>query len=70
VITLAEESRAEITEVLIAGVGWRNLRDRSLGPVLIERLAPHTWPPEVEVEAADGGGACGHEVSGHHRVSG
>ena len=35
---------------LIAGVGYANLRDCSVGPVLTERLAARTWPREVEVE--------------------
>ena len=37
-------------KVLIAGVGYRNLRDMSLGPVLMDRLAQDAWPPGVEVE--------------------
>ena len=44
------ESRAESAKMLIAGVGYRNLRDLSLGPVLADRLAQDAWPPGVEVE--------------------
>ena len=35
---------------LIAGVGYRNLRDMSLGPVLIEQLRHEAWPPGVELD--------------------
>ena len=44
------ESRAESAKMLIAGVGYRNLRDMSLGPVLADRLSQYAWPPGVEVE--------------------
>ena len=36
--------------VLIAGVGYRNLRDHSVGPELIDRLAGHRWQGDVSVE--------------------
>jgi hydrogenase maturation protease len=36
--------------ILIAGVGYRNLRDMSLGPVLTDRLAQDAWPVDVEIE--------------------
>lgn len=36
--------------VLIAGVGYRNLRDMSLGPLLIDRLQTSQWPDGIEVE--------------------
>ena len=39
-----------MTSVLVAGVGYRNLRDLSVGPALIERLRQRTWPPNVQVE--------------------
>ncbi len=35
--------------MLIAGVGYPNLRDMSLGPVLIERLQHDDWPQDVEL---------------------
>lgn len=35
---------------LIAGVGYRNLRDLSLGPVVLEELAQMAWPEGIEVE--------------------
>jgi hydrogenase maturation protease len=35
--------------ILIAGVGYPNLRDMSLGSVLIERLQPDDWPQDVEI---------------------
>ena len=44
------ESRAEGAKILIAGVGYRNLRDLSLGPVLTDRLSQDAWPQGVEVE--------------------
>lgn len=36
--------------VLIAGVGYRNLRDHSVGPLMIDRLAAHPWIGDVSVE--------------------
>lgn len=36
--------------VMIAGVGYPNLRDLSIGPVLIPRLRDMAWPAEVEVD--------------------
>ena len=36
--------------LLIGGVGYRNLRDRSLGPVLIDQWKQLEWPFGVEVE--------------------
>ena len=44
--TLAGSGR----RVLVGGVGYRNLRDMSAGPELIDRLRAHEWPPGVEVE--------------------
>jgi len=35
--------------VLVAGVGYPNLSDVSVGPFLSERLAKRTWPAGVEV---------------------
>lgn len=35
---------------LIAGVGYANLRDCSVGPILAARLAERDWPAGVEVE--------------------
>lgn len=36
--------------VLVAGVGYRNLRDLSLGPLVTDRLQEREWPESVEVE--------------------
>lgn len=36
--------------ILVAGVGYRNLRDLSVGPALAERLAGGAWPDGVHVE--------------------
>ncbi len=35
---------------LIAGVGYRNLRDLSAGNAVVDVLETHMWPPEVEIE--------------------
>ena len=35
---------------LVAGVGYRNLRDLSFGPLVIDRLRRLSWPQEVEIE--------------------
>lgn len=41
-----------MNRVLVAGVGYRNLRDLSLGPLLIDRLQEQNldWPEGTEVE--------------------
>ncbi len=36
--------------VLVGGVGYRNLRDYSVGPIMAERLARLSWPPGVEID--------------------
>jgi hydrogenase maturation protease len=36
-------------------VGYRDLRDFSVGPVLVERLRRQAWPPGVEVEDLSSG---------------
>src|SRR5262245_62855692 len=36
--------------VLVAGVGYRNLRDHSLGVAVADRLASYQWPTPVSVE--------------------
>ncbi len=41
--------------ILVAGVGYDNLRDMSLGPLLIERLRRQTWAPGVELEDLSAG---------------
>ena len=35
---------------LVAGVGYTNLRDLSLGPILTAQLAAMDWPVDVEVD--------------------
>src|SRR5262249_36358747 len=35
---------------LIAGVGYSNLSDLSVGPFVAARLRRETWPPHVEVD--------------------
>ncbi len=39
-----------MTNVIVAGVGYPNLRDMSLGPVMVPRLQQLEWPPDVEVD--------------------
>ncbi len=39
-----------LPRTLIAGVGYRNLRDLSAGNGVIDALLGMEWPPEVEVE--------------------
>jgi hydrogenase maturation protease len=39
--------------VLIAGVGYRNMHDTSIGSLLIPVLAEQPWPPEARVELLD-----------------
>ena len=41
---------AEAKRILVAGVGYQNLRDMSVGPLLIERLRRREWPPGVQIE--------------------
>lgn len=36
--------------VLVAGVGYRFLRDLSVGPLLVSTLLQQDWPPEVEID--------------------
>ncbi len=42
--------RAPLPRTLIAGVGYRNLRDLSAGNAVVDALLELEWPPEVEVE--------------------
>lgn len=35
---------------LVAGVGYRNLRDLSFGPMVVERLRVQRWPEEVQID--------------------
>lgn len=45
---MAAASTTERT--LIAGIGYSNLRDGSVGPVLAARLAGRSWPDGVEID--------------------
>ena len=36
--------------MLVAGVGYRNLRDLSFGPLVVDRLRTFSWPLGVEIE--------------------
>lgn len=40
----------ETPRILVGGVGYRNLRDYSVGPLMIERLAAQPWPDGVDVD--------------------
>lgn len=35
---------------LVAGVGYRNLRDLSFGPMVVERLRAQRWPDDVQID--------------------
>lgn len=39
--------------MLIAGVGYRNLRDHSVGPLLVDRLESRAWAASTEVSVED-----------------
>lgn len=39
-----------MNRVLVAGVGYRNLRDMSVGPLVIDRMQKSQWPEGVDVE--------------------
>jgi hydrogenase maturation protease len=39
-----------LMRVIVAGVGYRNLRDHSVGVDVADRLATRAWPPGVVVE--------------------
>jgi hydrogenase maturation protease len=43
----APQTRA--AKILIAGVGYRHLRDLSVGPLLVDRLSQEQWPPGVDI---------------------
>lgn len=45
-----QNDQGEHTELLVAGVGYRYLRDAALGPVMADRLMEKSWPPKVAVE--------------------
>ena len=46
--------------ILVGGVGYTNLRDLSVGPLLVERLRLTPWPPGVDIEDLSAGAV--HEV--------
>lgn len=39
--------------VMVAGIGYRNLRDHSVGLVVTERLATREWPRDIDVVIED-----------------
>lgn len=41
---------AQLRRTLVGGVGYRNLRDMSLGPLLCDRIQKLAWPEGVEIE--------------------
>ena len=45
-----DAARSNPRRILVGGVGYRNLRDMSVGPLLIDRLQPLQWPAGVEIE--------------------
>jgi len=48
--SLPHAAPGHLRRILVAGVGYRNLRDLSAGPELIERLRVLEWAPSVQVE--------------------
>lgn len=48
-------ARGSSRRVLVAGVGYTNLRDFSAGPALAERLRAQPWPAGVQVEDLSAG---------------
>jgi hydrogenase maturation protease len=48
--TLNGKRARAAARALIGGVGYSNLRDRSFGPLLIERLQRRAWPSDVVVD--------------------
>ena len=49
-MTLREDGWTDEKETVIGGVGYRNMRDLSVGPVLTARMAEMAWPPHVSVD--------------------
>lgn len=45
-----EESWKEEKKTMVGGVGYRNMRDLSLGPVLTAQMAEMSWPSHVSVD--------------------
>lgn len=39
--------------VMVAGIGYRNLRDHSVGLVVMERLGGRPWPKDIDVVVED-----------------
>jgi hydrogenase maturation protease len=48
--TVGSASSVASARILVGGVGYTNLRDRSFGPLLTERLLLRDWPSAVVVE--------------------
>lgn len=46
--------------ILVGGVGYTNLRDLSIGPLLVERLRSTPWPAGIDIEDLSAGAV--HEV--------
>jgi hydrogenase maturation protease len=47
---ISQRASAGAARVLVAGVGYRNLRDLSIGPLLLDQLRGLEWPKTVQVE--------------------
>src|SRR5579859_5979274 len=52
----AASVEAATRRVFVGGVGYTNLRDHSVGPVILPRLARMTWPAGVELDDLGPGG--------------
>src|SRR2546428_1803368 len=49
-------SRTKVKRIFIGGVGYTNLRDLSIGPVVVPQLQRLEWPAEVEIDDLSLGG--------------
>ena len=49
-MTRQESLWTEPKRTLVGGVGYRNMRDLSLGPVLTAQMAEMSWPPNVTID--------------------
>ncbi len=54
-ISSARPAPSATRRVLIGGVGYTNLRDMSVGPILVERLRRSAWPDGVDIEDLSAG---------------
>ena len=48
-LSVQQNAHAGAQRILIAGIGYRNLRDLSVGPFIVDRLKKREWPAGIEV---------------------